>query len=66
MVALPKRSRGAQLLRDAALGHKEYPEHTTATEVRIRNEYASHAADALAYNIDQSILSDLLNGRPES
>jgi hypothetical protein len=62
----PKRSKGAQLLRDAALGHPEYPdprvtpaENRTATEIGIRHEYANRAAQALARNIDNDILDSL-------
>ncbi len=66
----PQRSKGAQLLRDAALGHPEYPPdprspppslNKTATQVRIQNEYAEHAAKALAYSVDNSIITSLIN-----
>lgn len=57
----PKRSKAAQMLRDAALGHPEFPKkkaykafndfpkHKTATEVRIQNEHARHCLDSRAY-----------------
>ena len=66
----PKRSKGAQLLRDAALGHPEYPdpqeklyrefkkEHMTATEVRMRNEMHTHQLDAYRYLIESTQLRD--------
>jgi hypothetical protein len=65
----PRRSRGTQLLRDAALGYPEYPDtmtgtttnapHRTATEVRLRNEWADAAALALAHAIDRDTLNQL-------
>ena len=54
----PKRSKAAQMLRDAALGHPEYPEQAifeqtpremTATEVRMRNEMYTHQLDSYRY-----------------
>ncbi len=51
---LPKRSKGAQLLRDAALGHPEYKEHYY--------DEMDHTADAskyLANAIDADILTSL-------
>lgn len=56
---LPKRSKGAQLLRDAALGHPEYPKHITATEVTIRYQYAKDAAKALVQQVDNDMLDAL-------
>ena len=65
----PKRSRGAQLLRDAALGHPEYPsdprmspdefrqQNMTATEVRMRNEMYSHQLDAARFMSNPAIFS---------
>lgn len=75
---MPKRSRGAQLLRDAALGYPEYPDprappstynQMTATEARIQNEYAQQAAQAMAHSIDSSILDSFsyqTNAAPRS
>ena len=54
----PKRSKAAQMLRDAALGRPEYPEQAifeqtpremTATEVRMRNEMYTHQLDSYRY-----------------
>ena len=55
----PTRSRGAQLLRDTALGHPEYPDPRSPPKTGFKYDYASHAADALAYSIDNSILNRL-------
>lgn len=61
----PKRSKGAQLLRDAALGHEEYPpdpkahyqgRNMTATQVMIQQEYANQAVAAMAQKMDDDIL----------
>jgi hypothetical protein len=63
----PKRSKGAQMLRDAALGHPEYPEpkpelhrsyadNMTATEVRMRNEMYTHQLDAMAYSVNPKLV----------
>ena len=68
----PKRSRGAQLLRDAALGYPEYPEikgigdstnapYRTATEIRMQDHMADAAAYQLACAIDRDILDKLRN-----
>lgn len=63
MAGRPKRDKASQMLRDAALGRPEYPEkaaydkcftefkHMTATEMRMRNEEASHRLDALRYSM---------------
>ena len=55
------RTKGDQLLRDAALGHPEYPEYftktMTATEVQLREQYAHQAAEQMAKNLDRSILA---------
>ena len=61
---LPKRSKGSQLLRDAALGHKEYPEHTInpKTIQDILNDYTSIAADAFAYSVERRIMSSVIVG----
>lgn len=59
---LPKRSAGAQLLRDAALGHKEYPDvsEMTATDVETRmKKYVSTAGAALVHNMDKHILDSM-------
>lgn len=63
----PKRSKGTQLLRDAALGHEEFPPpakdgsmgNMTATEINIRMEYANRAAAAIAKQMDNHILDSL-------
>lgn len=66
----PKRSRGAQLLRDAALGYPEFPDnkgigdstnapYRTATEIRMQDHMADAAAYQLAYAIDRDILDKL-------
>lgn len=63
----PRRSKGAQLLRDAALGHPEYPSNMftddngtdhvmTATEVNIRQQYENQAAKAMLRQIDNDML----------
>jgi hypothetical protein len=49
----PKRSKGAQLLRDAALGHPEYPEG----EFNVHKKYATDAAKYLSAAIDADILN---------
>lgn len=58
-VLRPKRSVAVQQLRDAALGHPEYPEPTpmTATEVRMRNEQYNHQLDAMAYTISSPLFN---------
>ena len=63
----PKRSKGCQLLRDAALGHKEYPEpasqgvmpHMTATEVNVRMTYANRASEAILRDLNNYVLDAL-------
>ena len=63
----PKRSKGTQLLRDAALGHKEYPEpasqgvvpHMTATEVNVRMTYANRASEAILRDLNNYVLDAL-------
>lgn len=70
----PKRSKGAQLLRDAALGHEEFPpdpratpadfrmesmKNMTATGIAIQQQYAQRAAHAMAQNLDDDILDAL-------
>lgn len=50
----PKRSKGTQLLRDAALGREEFPDGTEIYDI-----WASHAGAALAKKIDDGILDSL-------
>lgn len=66
-----RRSKGTQLLRDAALGHPEYPEpppklNMTATEMRLRHEQMEKtytmAAKAMADDIDKHILDSFIYG----
>lgn len=66
----PKRSKAAQMLRDAALGHPEYPppENLTATEIRMRNEQLWQqpyelAARRMADDIDKHVLDSMVYGR---
>lgn len=73
MRGVPKRTKGAQLLRDAALGHPEFApagesdnwpvtwqtNTMTATEMRIRHEQANHAAAAMARSFDNDMLDSL-------
>jgi hypothetical protein len=68
----PKRSKAAQMLRDAALGHPEYPdedlqrqqmqEQRTATEIRMRNEMYQHQLDAMAYSAAPRMFIGRRNG----
>lgn len=72
----PRRSKGSQLLRDAALGHPEYPPdpratpeenrraNMTATEVSIRNQYAYRAAAVMTKTLDNDILDALAYSAP--
>ncbi len=62
----PRRSKGTQLLRDAALGHREFPDaakdgkmNMTATEIQIRMTFAERAAVGIARDLDNHILDSL-------
>lgn len=58
-VLRPKRSVAVQQLRDAALGHPEYPEPPpkTATEIRIQHEQHKHVLDAMAYTVSPPLFN---------
>lgn len=63
----PKRTKGAQLLRDAALGHPEYPEKAeydrhqamTATELVMRQQQAEMELKRIQHQIEPSIYKAL-------
>lgn len=55
----PKRSPGAQLLRDAALGYPEYPDIKGDATNDLRQTHAADAAAYIANAIDRSILDQL-------
>jgi len=59
MQGVPKRTKGAQLLRDAALGHEEFPKFKATDYEKLRHTYTEHAAAALARSIDSDVLDSL-------
>lgn len=56
-----KRSRGTQLLRDAALGYPEYPDITDKGTISNASDIQTHYTDAAAYAFAAAVDSDILN-----
>jgi hypothetical protein len=56
-----KRSRGTQLLRDAALGYPEYPDITDKGTISNAPDIHSHYTDAAAYAFAAAVDRDILD-----
>ena len=56
-----KRSRGTQLLRDAALGYPEYPDITDRGTISNAPDTQTHYADAAGYALAVAFDRDILN-----